>query len=514
MIRAIFIWVFLSLAVVQSSASQVSFFMDIWRYQDFRAGTYIGTKAEIQLSIDGTTVKYRLDKDSMFRASVHVSLEIQKDNEATVFRNSFNLLSQQYEDTSLRLRRIKPYLWTQENPPILEPGNYILTAVVRDNHRNNGPSTLVKRYFTIYPIAAEKFAFSDLRYVLLSKPKEDYKSDKDLTRSSLFKRFVPLITNQNYINRDELIFYIELYNPNLLLPSGLKTNKVRARIFQDEKVLTAMGVFERTLRLQEFFAIFSGKFDINQLPSGSYSIQIELIDNQNNDNKILSKVQYPFSITNSRRDPGFDTYVAERNYRSDIFGSYNEEQLNKYLRTLGPISTEQERRFVEALITGTTSEEKETRFFFRIFEIFQEILGERDPDRTRINQKRNFLYSFWEKRIGNEDQSVTSLWKSHLTKLKYADLHFNGWQSDRGRIILKYGIPNNVEWHKEEPFFKPYLIWKYDVLDQQNDVDFIFYDREENGYYFLLHSEKYGELNNKSWEEELIKDNSMPSRGL
>ncbi len=70
-------------------------------------------------------------------------------------------------------------------------------------------------------------------------------------------------------------------------------------------------------------------------------------------------------------------------------------------------------------------------------------------------------------------------------------------KTDRGRILILYGQPNEIERHTNSMDTDPYEIWNYYSLD--GGSEFIFADRNGFGRYELLHSSYYKELQNPNW---------------
>ncbi|MEO0472394.1 MAG: GWxTD domain-containing protein, partial [Bacteroidota bacterium] len=134
-----------------------------------------------------------------------------------------------------------------------------------------------------------------------------------------------------------------------------------------------------------------------------------------------------------------------------------------------------------------------------------------------VDQKKNFLYSFLAKRKSSPEQEVEALWAGHLAALNYVNDQFKssirpGWQTDRGRVFLQYGIPNDVERFPAESYSVPYEIWRFNRLGAQSNVVFVFFDPDlATSDYPLLHSNKYGELNQPRWRTMLQNNGRVPT---
>ena len=82
--------------------------------------------------------------------------------------------------------------------------------------------------------------------------------------------------------------------------------------------------------------------------------------------------------------------------------------------------------------------------------------------------------------------------------------------TDRGRVYLKYGEPNQISKFENEPSSYPYEIWQYyQVSNQRNNRKFIFYNPDlVTNDYTLIHSDALGETRDDRWRIRLTKRNN------
>jgi hypothetical protein len=73
-----------------------------------------------------------------------------------------------------------------------------------------------------------------------------------------------------------------------------------------------------------------------------------------------------------------------------------------------------------------------------------------------------------------------------------------GYRSDRGRVYIVYGAPDDVERHPNEVDSKPYEIWSFHNI--QGGVIFVFVQRNQGGDYDLVHSTHRNELHDENWD--------------
>lgn len=98
--------------------------------------------------------------------------------------------------------------------------------------------------------------------------------------------------------------------------------------------------------------------------------------------------------------------------------------------------------------------------------------------------------------------------------MDFVDRHYRtpinrGYSTDRGRVYLQYGVPNDIYVSKHEPSSYPYEIWHYYRVLNENNRKFIFYNPNIAGKeYELLHSDLTGEVKTPNWERVLSKRNN------
>jgi len=135
------------------------------------------------------------------------------------------------------------------------------------------------------------------------------------------------------------------------------------------------------------------------------------------------------------------------------------------------------------------------------------------PDQYKLYESLNltgkaqFLIQFWQ----DNDPTPDTKENEYLEKIKqryaYANEHYGwgneaGWATDRGRVLIKYGNPDEIERHYSESETDPYEIWDY---HQEKNYEFIFADMKGDGQFVLINSTKEGEASNPNWQELISK---------
>jgi GWxTD domain-containing protein len=101
-------------------------------------------------------------------------------------------------------------------------------------------------------------------------------------------------------------------------------------------------------------------------------------------------------------------------------------------------------------------------------------------------ERLQFIEKFWLRRDPTPDTKENEFKEEHYRRIAYANEHFassvQGWQTDRGRIYIVYGPPDEIEDHKAEN--PPRQVWRYRWADGLGtDVKVEFTDPGKTGDY-------------------------------
>ncbi len=107
--------------------------------------------------------------------------------------------------------------------------------------------------------------------------------------------------------------------------------------------------------------------------------------------------------------------------------------------------------------------------------------------RLRMDEERDhFIKQFWLRRDPTPELPENEFKAEHYRRIAYVnDLYASsilGWRTDRGRIYIVYGPPDEIESHPSDGV----EFWRYRSLERiGDDVDFEFADPERSGEYRL-----------------------------
>lgn len=103
-----------------------------------------------------------------------------------------------------------------------------------------------------------------------------------------------------------------------------------------------------------------------------------------------------------------------------------------------------------------------------------------------LDDKKSYFKRFWEMRDPDPNTEKNELKDEYFTRVNYANKNFqtfglDGYKTDRGRILIKFGKPDEIDRHPFELNARPYIIWRYHYLRKI----FLFQDNSGFGDYRL-----------------------------
>jgi len=259
-----------------------------------------------------------------------------------------------------------------------------------------------------------------------------------------------------------MFYYLEYYN-------------VKNNITADYSIVNSTGKTFFTKSKQfpanENSLVDVGSVKISDFPSGIYSLTIKI-----NDKSTSAETKKKFFVFNPNK---LDTLTTNQNangndLQSEFFG-LSEEELNLLFRKSNYVANEKDKKDWKKLTTPEA--------------------------------KKNFLIEFWRVRDENPITPINETKIEYFNRVDYAQQKFaalsqkEGWKTDRGRVYIVYGKPNEIERYPNESDSKPYEIWRYEAIE--GGVIFVFADQSGYSDYRLIHSTKRGEFNNPDWQKQL-----------
>ncbi|MEO0091837.1 MAG: GWxTD domain-containing protein [candidate division WOR-3 bacterium] len=197
-------------------------------------------------------------------------------------------------------------------------------------------------------------------------------------------------------------------------------------------------------------------------------------------NKTGNNFAYAFALSTKGLKPG--NYALEIQLKDN---SSNQITNKKKLFYIG------EKEISQVAFTKTDLSLEDTLYYRKI-----DLLA--TPKEIKQYQKLNpegkieFLRHFWRK-----NNYVEFLKRMKYVETKYQLTGKPGWESDRGKIYVKYGAPDEIVAHTMIEHVKPHEHWYY----YEKGFHFIFIDIRSDGTFPLIYSNTDLEKKHPEWEK-------------
>jgi len=289
--------------------------------------------------------------------------------------------------------------------------------------------------------------------------------------SIFYKNTLEVTPNPSLIFGGELpalYYYAEIYNLDKVNKQSKLSIVIKLFNEYEEEIISKT----KRLSIKNPSIVEQGAFKINTYPTGTYNFVLSVVDKEKKIAKISSKKIFlynPSVIDTSTHS------IADRSYTSSEFAALTDEELNMYFDISKYIASPKEKEQWEKL--------------------------------GQVDSKREFLFKFWLNRDSTPESVLNEVKMDYLNRVKFADKNFRsisknrGSLTERGRVLLMYGHPSDIERHPSDTETKPYEIWLYNEIE--GGVIFVFADFYGYSDYRLIHSTKRNELKDNYWQQTL-----------
>lgn len=350
----------------------------------------------------------------------------------------------------------------------LDAGIYDYELIIKD--ALTGESVQGSQAIQIEGVNANEIGISDLEFI-----EDAYKTDEqsNFTKSGYF--LLPFMTNYYPPEYNKIAFYTEIYNTSQLIsPDAEFLFTCSISNYPEGTPVNDIFKFKRLSANPVVPVIMF--VPIENLPSGEYNLNVHVIDKKGD------TLQTKTEFFQRRNNVEFDlAAAAAENAEIDprLKEDIPRDSIAYFLGSTMIIAERYEYETIRKMLKGT--------------------------DTTAME---NYFFAFWRE---TEPVNTYAAWLDYKEQVYYIERLFGtqikyGWETDRGRIHLKYGSPNAIADRPNEPSAYPYQIWHYYRIGPRSNVRFVFYNPDLiTNDYPLLHSDMQGELQNYRWESDLYK---------
>ena len=325
---------------------------------------------------------------------------------------------------------------------LLNPGIYNMTVTIEA--KDDKKSGEAEFSINIPEFDSSTFSISQIEFVSEVQDKND---GTPFIKGN--KKIIPNPWRRYGALNSRLSFFYEIYNK----PAGNNLKGEYSITNNAGKTIKNLSDIRYENRAGNMSVVHG--INISRLPTGTYDLNIEIDDSVEGNSFSQSRTFEVIQMDSISRNAGLTEEEAE------IEGG-----LIKYIGTPGQYN------FYENLdLTGKTQ----------------------------------YVINFWAEEDPTPGTPENEFLQKIMERFRYANQNFKwgkvpGWKSDRGRVIIKYGMPDETEQKSNEAGTKSYDIWTY---NQDKTFIFVFADLRSNGNYTLIHSTKEGEVSDPNWKDYL-----------
>lgn len=412
---------------------------------------------EIYVSLFQGNLQYNRTDDNHYMASFSNQVELLKNGE--VFKTYSHIYQNTTQDTMASARYNQFVDIFKVEVPY---GDYQARVEVTDKNSNiKGQYELDIK--TVSPV--DGISLSDIEFCS--------EIVRDTTRNMFFKNNLKIVPNPRRVYdiiRPLLYFYVEVSN----LPFTPGTEN----LYEFEYFITSSkgDTLKRKKPVKKKVIgntlVEAGGMNVMALPKDIYFLNIRAKDLSTGEEAQTRRKFYVYKPTSKEEA----VKQTEMPAVAEVYNDFTKEELLL--------------EFSMARYIATRTEEQ----------VFENLENE--------NAMKKYLTEFWNRRDKAADVTPGLSRNNFLRNTEYANQHFgflgkDGWKSDRGRVILMYGQPDEFERFPNSMDLLPYVTWYY--LNLEGGAQFIFADLDGFGEYQLIHSTYRKELQNPNWQSLIRK---------
>lgn len=340
------------------------------------------------------------------------------------------------------------------HPVSLPGGEYVVKVLVRDLADQTRKDSVLLR-LPVRPVGDDKTVLSDVEFassIRLSDQRTVFHKNRFEVRPNVGGLFTE---NQT------CYFYAEAYN--LLVGENQGDYAVRSSVF--DAVGREMSTWDRPQKRKFESRVIVDTVSIRSLKTGTYTLLVSLVDSAK---KTIASTGKKFFVFNATLGLDSTLHSSAGSLPMNVYATMEEAELDE----------DWKQSKYEAMTDELTQ--------------FEGLKG--------AEAKRTFLTSFWRRR-------PAGLRDTYMARVAYTEQNFHmmgrkGYRTDRGRVYIVYGPPDDFERHPNESESRPYEVWTYNAI--QGGVMFVFVLRNPGGDYELVHSTHRNELRDESWQRYLM----------
>jgi len=441
------------------SQDKISFEFDYAKFNYDSTKTYL----ELYYSLGQSTLsQFKEDNKTFIGAYLDIIIEDKISKKALINNRYLSKTQINDKDSTYKTQSLLGNLGF-----IISSGNYLLNIKATDIVDTNKTLTYSET-FEVTKFSKDRYSLSDIQ--LATRIISDSKNEKSI----FYKNTMEVFPNPHNIYTEQmpvLFFYVELYNLNL--PKYQNKNLVLIQQLNDNQG-KSLEVKNKKLTSDNFSVVEAGVINLKKFPTGSYTLILSIFEDSTQVGISSTK---RFYLINQSVQVKNTNQISNLDVKSSEFGILSEEECDDLFDVSNPIARKGDSDSYAKLQT--------------------------------LESKRKYLFNFWKMRDQIPETPKNEFKEEYLERVHFVDEKYRtfvkrGAKTDRGRVHLQYGEPDEIDNYPSEYNMKPYEIWHYYSIE--GGVEFVFGDITGYNNYEMLHSTKRGELRDDLWQRRIIVD--------
>ena len=339
---------------------------------------------------------------------------------------------------------------------ILPPGSYDLLVTVTDKNTGISGNRQVELVLTEYEEG--ELIISDLQFAT---------NIEEVEKKGIFTKYgrnvIPNASSTYGIEIPILYIYCEIYNFESVEGEELSNYQVKYSV-TDLNGKEMISPEPKVLKKPGNSTIEMGGLNVVSLKSKGYYFRIKVTDLATGAVATRSKKYFVYR-------PGDTQELVDADLNSNFgTGSY-----------------------VESIYSEMTLKELDDEW------AIMKILARRDEkklyDGSDEEGRRQVMMNYWQARKDGITRDEF-MQRATIAKQQWSGLR-PGWKTDRGRVMITYGKPDEIERETPGMNTRSFEVWRYFGLD--GGIEFVFVDKQGFSDYELVHSTARNELQDFNW---------------
>lgn len=428
---------------------------------DFASFDYKGNEViwELYYSFPDTILSYSLI-DGKYIGELKIDV-LMKNNMETVIEDSWfatSVLEEKPESHKTFIYGTRSYA--------VPSGEYVCKISIEDKN-DTSKNANIELKVVIKDFDKNNIAVSDMQLAKVIENKDTASMQWD---KMFYKNNYYVIPNPAHIiDREpyELKLYYEIYNAQKFAPHGININyKLIDGANREIFSVPAQRIPNSDAMVQSLV------LPISALPTGTYFIKVEI--SYGNEDEVISSLKRieKFFLINKNLPPKLKTRFTESNkFEKSEFATMDADDIETEFKKIKIIATNNEIRPYYKLET--------------------------------LRAKQRFIFRFWKNKDLDTNDFVNERRREFLRAVDYSNTYFSygmnkeGWSTDRGRALLKYGFPTDREINVAEPGLNAYEVWFFQGV--QGGIKIYFVDKQGHNNFIKVHSTAFGDIYDPNW---------------